>query len=391
LSKPAICIVAFNRPDSLSRLLTSISNAIYESNDIELVISIDYKENDEKNQETVEVAKNFKWKYGTKNVIQRKKNYGLKKHILTCGDMLLNEYESMIMLEDDIFVSPYFYAYSLQVLDFYKGDNLEKIAGFSLYNHRFNETASLPFEPIDDGYDNYFLQIPSSWGQMWIRNQWKKFKDWYILNKNVDVSTQANLPENIRKWSDKSWKKFFCMYVLENNKYFFYPRVSLTTNFGDKGTHYKDTNNLLQVSLINNNREYSFSTLKKSKSIYDIYCEIDSSIIKNFVKTLEAYEFEVDLYGTKNLNNISTKYLLSIKALKKNENAIYQYSYVMKPHEQNILSKITGSEFKFAKTSQYTNINKIYLDQVYTFMNIKNLKLIFKVSFIKIWEKIFEA
>ena len=43
--KPAIIVIAYNREESLKRLLTSLNNAIYESDDITLIISIDKSDN----------------------------------------------------------------------------------------------------------------------------------------------------------------------------------------------------------------------------------------------------------------------------------------------------------------------------------------------------------
>ena len=40
---PPIVVVAYNRPKSLSRLLKSLSNANYFSNNIDLIISIEKK------------------------------------------------------------------------------------------------------------------------------------------------------------------------------------------------------------------------------------------------------------------------------------------------------------------------------------------------------------
>ena len=44
--KPAIIVIAYNREESLKRLLTSLNNAIYESDDITLIISIDKSDNE---------------------------------------------------------------------------------------------------------------------------------------------------------------------------------------------------------------------------------------------------------------------------------------------------------------------------------------------------------
>ena len=78
--KTAIVVVAFNRPNSLIKLLSSLEKAFY--------------------TEVVKIANDFVWSYGDKIIIDHKKNLGLKKHILSCGD-LTDKYDSVIILEDD--------------------------------------------------------------------------------------------------------------------------------------------------------------------------------------------------------------------------------------------------------------------------------------------------
>ena len=95
---------------------------------------------------------------------------------------ILNIYENIIVLEDDLFVSPYFYKYANDALKFY--NKTESIGGISLYNHKRNFLNTIPFELIPDSNDVFFLQIASSWGQAWSKKQWLGFKNWY--NKYVE-------------------------------------------------------------------------------------------------------------------------------------------------------------------------------------------------------------
>src|SRR4030043_1928352 len=123
---PAIVVVAYNRPRSLERLLSSLRNAKKISN-AELIISIDNKEPE--NIIIKNIADAFEWPYGDKKVIYQEKRLGLKQHVLQCGD-LSQKYGSIIMLEDDLMVSPYFYDFAKKALEFYDGD--DKIGGVSL-------------------------------------------------------------------------------------------------------------------------------------------------------------------------------------------------------------------------------------------------------------------
>ncbi|MEJ7683902.1 MAG: hypothetical protein WKG06_39795 [Segetibacter sp.] len=108
--KPAIVIVTYNRPASLQRLLSFLSKAVFDCSDVNLVISIDYHSSS-KHDEVVKIANDFDWKYGFKKIIEHKSNLGLRAHVLSCGD-LSEEYDAVIVLEDDIVVSPFFYKYA---------------------------------------------------------------------------------------------------------------------------------------------------------------------------------------------------------------------------------------------------------------------------------------
>ena len=87
MMKPAIVVVSYNRPNSLRRLLNSVKSAVYHSNDIRLIISVDYQDSHNHN-EVVQLANEFDWVYGEKKIIEHKENLGLKAHVLSCGDLV---------------------------------------------------------------------------------------------------------------------------------------------------------------------------------------------------------------------------------------------------------------------------------------------------------------
>jgi hypothetical protein len=311
---PTIIVATYNRPSSLKRILKSVSLANYINyKDIRLVISIDGGGNN--HSETLEVATNFEWRYGEKIIIDREHNIGLRNHIISCGDFSL-KYENVIVLEDDLLVSKNFYQYSAESLKYFGSD--ENIAGISLYSYVYNENSGTVFMPLQDGYDNYFMQVPSSWGQVWTKKQWGDFKTFY--NDCPKIKNDDLLPSTINSWSEASWKKYFFLYLVRKNLFFVYPQQAHSTNFADCGTHVQNSinNRLYQVPLeyCTENRKYRLLSFEKSLNKYDVFFELlPDSLIKMGIEIDQ--DTCIDLEGTKPLSLISHKYLLSSKFCKK--------------------------------------------------------------------------
>ena len=372
--KTTIVVVAYNRLDSIYRLLHSLDTANIESN-TRLVISIDYSGDTAVEQ----YAKDFMWDYGEKIVITHEKNLGLRKHVLKCGD-LTQKYGSIILLEDDLVVSPLFYQYTQKALDFYDED--DKVAGISLYNHKYNVNAKQTFEPLNDGFDNYWLQFASSWGQAWTAKQWQGFKFWYDTEATKLLVTD-DIPTNVVNWPESSWLKYFIKYLVVTNKYFIYPRSSLTTNFSDIGTNVIKVDYTYQVSLALSKHNYNFSTYSESNAIYDVFFEVSPSILKKFNKKLEAYDFEVDLYGSKLLSNVKKKYLLSNKEL--TNKALISFSRDLRPHDFNITSNFLSDNkhiFNLAPSENFKdeeNIKSLNSSIDYYFYSLPLKKLIYLI------------
>ncbi len=381
----ALVVIAYNRPKSLLNLLNSLARADYgNENSLTLIISIDKSYEDS----VLTVAKNFQWSYGQKIIIAHVVNLGLKKHVLSCGDLIV-KYDGIVMLEDDLIVSPYFMQFVRSSMPFF--DFEDNVAGVALYDQKYNEIAACPFEAIQDGFDNYFMQVPCSWGQFFTKKQWLNFKIFYD-DFHDDFST-SNLPEYVLGWKNEtSWKKYLYEYMLTTNRYFVYPRVGLTTNSGDSGTHYKNKITHLQSSILINRKDYNFSTFENSLSIYDAHLELMEPVHNKYLDELINVEFDIN--GTKRLNKINSEYLFSSKHC---INPIEIYAIDFYPYENNILFKrITevnssgviyfGLTIDFCDTEP--NFNRLFYDAKRIFGNmnfyedqVKN-RIDFKVGYL---------
>lgn len=365
-NKVAIVCVGYNRLKSLTRLLKSLLRANYPSRDIPLVISIDASGD----EALYEYVRNFKWIYGNKYVNIQSERLGLKNHIFQCGD-LTNQFKAIILLEDDLVVSPAFYFYVLQTLQKY-GNN-ENIAQISLYKNERNGYVGLPLSIIQNGSDVFLMQDVSTWGECWNKRMWNEFRLW-LENHDDEYVQTVDMPEQVKGWTN-AWSKYYNAYVVDTDKYCIYPNVSLTTNFSDAGVHGGDHNSIVQVNLQQKNfvyRLFEFEDLAK----YDIY--MNNIQLREWVGIDDV---ELDLYGFKcKIGN--HKYLLSTKILP--YKIIKSYALYMRPIELNVKNEIDGDGLFLYEVSS-TNGSQLkykYSPQVIPYF-LKGFPLRLIISFIR--------
>lgn len=327
----AIVVVAFNRPLALKRLLHSLSQAIYPTENIPLYICIDASK-DANNQEVIQIAKAFSWKLGVKTVLKQPTPLGLKDHILICGD-LVKEHEAVIVLEDDLYVSPHFYAYAQKAANFYTKE--DKVAGISLFTYEYDESAFYPFEPLTDESDVHFIQVPSSWGQLWTATQWTNFRAWLLTQSDTSL---LNLPNYAKAWGDHSWKKYAMSYLINTKRYFVFPNTSFTVNFEEIGTNSTQTGLFLSKMQLSKS-EPTFQTLEASKSLYDAYFELLPSCLNQWNPELKEFDYAVDIKGQKPLDHLTEPFVLTSK---KGKNPLVTFATSFRPMEQNIALSLKG-------------------------------------------------
>jgi len=343
IDKVAVVCVGYNRIRSLSRLMESLLKAKYPSADIPLVISIDCSNN----EELYSYVRNFKWPFGNKYVFIQEKRLGLKEHIYKCGD-LTRYFKAIILLEDDLYVSPFYYSYVLQSLERYSED--PRIAEISLYKNESNGYVGLPFSNIQNGADVFLMQDVSTWGECWTADMWNAFKEWRDTHDEAYINN-IDMPDEIKHWT-KAWSKYYNAYVTDTNKYVLYPNVSLTTNFCDAGVHGNGNNSIVQVNLLQEDFKYrmpSYENLAK----YDIY--FNNADIPEWL-AIDPETICLDTYGFNRNIKPTHKYLLSSCILP--YKIIKSYAANMRPIELNIKNEICGNGLHLYEICRENGSNK---------------------------------
>ena len=320
-------------------MLTSLENTKYPpETKVNLIISIDKSEV----VEVENVAKNFHWEHGEKEIILHDQYLGLFDQFLFCGGISA-EHDQVILLEDDLIVSPYFYDYASAALSGFGG--IEKIAGISLYALWFNGYTHHPFHPLADGGDNFFLQIPISHGMAISSDQWSRWREWLDL-KSAKVSLDDPIHEMFANFAQDEWFPSMTHYLVATGQYFVYPRQSLSTNTGETGTHFSSSTNFFQVPLQMGERAYTFRSFDDSIAVYDSFYEIQPSRLDRLTEKFRDYEYQVDLNGTKSIAKLTAPYVLTTRPSKK---SIFNFGKSMRPLEANIIYEIEGEGITFTR------------------------------------------
>ncbi|MDB5281639.1 MAG: hypothetical protein JWO06_714, partial [Bacteroidota bacterium] len=233
----------------------------------------------------------------------------------------------------------------LQSLKFYAAD--PKIAGISLFNYQTAENGFFPFYPALDGYDNYFIQLASSWGQIFFSESWGAFRDW--LKMNDKETLPGYLPQYLQQWSASSWKKHLNHFLVAQDLYFVFPRVGLSTNFGEPGVN-TDRRGLFQTQLLEGEKQYRFSSLTESKAVYDAWFEMAPEVLNRLNPLFAGYKYDVDLHRTKQLAQISSEFLLSSKKCSK---ALFSFANDMQSAEENVIHNVGGTYYSFSAKQNF--------------------------------------
>lgn len=365
IANPVIVVVAYRRLNTLQRLLSSISKAIYKTKSITLIISIDYHPD---NSDIIQHANDFEWKFGCKIVCTHKENLGLRNHIIECGNYS-KKYGSIILLEDDEIVAPMFYEYARTALSYYYNDT--NIAGVSLYGREWNDYECNRFQPIMGNGDVYFGQFSCTWGQAWTDWQWSEFLHWYEMNPTI--TCDELLPPSIYKWKE-SWGKYFIRYLAESNRYYVIPYKPLSTVYGEQGIHVSIVEYHTQNSLYWGDEEYHFMDFEQGNH-YDSFFE-NVDLKKYLSKKMDLNETDlcIDLYGLKKRDYTGKRYVLSTKKI--NRKILAQYDLNMRPHEVNVLLNISGNKiFLYDMNSVRKNRSSKFINRLqYDFAGNRGLE-----------------
>lgn len=155
-----IALFTYNRADKTQSVVESlVRNA--EAKDSDLYIFSDGAKNEKAIQEVEDNRKYIHTISGFKSItiIEREKNWGLANSLIAGITDVINKYGRVIVVEDDLILSPYFLKFMNDGLEKYKDDDrVASISGF--------------LNPVGEVSEPFFLRYFACWGWATWKRGW---------------------------------------------------------------------------------------------------------------------------------------------------------------------------------------------------------------------------
>ncbi|MBW8332459.1 MAG: glycosyltransferase [Prolixibacteraceae bacterium] len=259
----AVCLFTYDRLKETKETVDALKFNLLAS-ESELFIFSDGSKNNSESIKIKTLRNYLKTITGFKSVkiIESSENKGLANSIIYGVSHILEKYEKVIILEDDLVTSPNFLNFMNDALDFYQQDKkIQSISGFSL---------SLK----DKTKDVYFQTRPGSWGWATWKDRWNP----EIFNKEAIKSIVTDNPEILNQFKQKcgndiskmltdnflnkndSWYVRWAFDHFRKNNYTVFPAYSYVQNIGfaREGTHCKGINTYRSELVQENKRSTDF-------------------------------------------------------------------------------------------------------------------------------------
>ncbi|MEE3488816.1 MAG: hypothetical protein VZT48_12015 [Bulleidia sp.] len=349
--KNVIVIIGYDRPASIRRCYEAVNNAMYpEEDQIDLIFSLDHSGQEES---IVPVLENLPWIHGDKKVITHAERMGLRAHVISCGRLIENGYDCLIMLEDDIVVSNSFYYYVRQAALIY--DKYPEVQGISLYRDPLYKWNGRIFTPEYTGSDVFFMQAAQSWGQAWTRRMWDGFHAWYQANPAFEQNLA--MPDHIYSWDQRSWLRYFEGWVCSNDAYcLVYPYHSLSTNMEELGENRKTRDTDYTMDLINGQKEFR---MPEPGTCVHYDCHFERKNDAYFEYSYQGQPVLMDLNGSYT-KYADYRYVCSTRII--DYEVIKSYGLILRPQELNVSHAIPGDiiflyDMKKPKKNTHLRVN----------------------------------
>lgn len=278
MNAPVVLFV-YNRLDHTKNVIESLSkNLLADETDLYVFSDAAKTENGlEKVNAVREYIRKTHWResFQKVTVVEAKENKGLAKSIIGGVTEILEEYKKVIVVEDDLILSPYFLQYMNGALDYYQdAPDIWSISGYSF------PMRSLKNYP----HDVFYSYRGCSWGwatwlDRWIKTDWE-VKDYPALLQDKDWQKRFNrggadltgmlgmqMEGKINSWAVR-W-----VFTQSNlDMYTVYPKNSYILNDGcdGSGTH------------VGNTAEYSTNIREGMPECKFEQLEIDRKIAREF-------------------------------------------------------------------------------------------------------------
>lgn len=234
-----VAVFTYNRPEHTKCALAALANCRRSEECIYFLYSDDAKTEDARAavDATREVLHDWARSHDAQ-VIERRGNWGLAKSVVSGVSDLCGRYGQVIVLEDDLIVSPDFLDYMIESLEKYADcDQVMQIGGFTIA------------PPKGLATDAFFLPVTSTWGWATWQRAWQHFswepadyevakldRDWSDLFNLNGAWTFSSMLEDRLAGRNDSWGILWWYAVSRHRGLVLYPAQSMVWNGGFDGT-----------------------------------------------------------------------------------------------------------------------------------------------------------
>lgn len=233
-----IALFVYNRPAHLKLTLAALRDAIGAHDTPLYIFSDGPRAGHEARVEQVRSLCDKISGFASVELIRRETNIGLAANIIQGVSRLFEQYETVVVLEDDLVVSRYFLRYINSTLSFYADRNVFSIAAYSP-----NITL-----PADYQSTTYAMHRNCSWGWATWRSKWESV-DWSVSNFDQFINDKAQRKAFNECGNDltpmllkqklgliNSWSIRFCYAAFLVGEPTIYPTESFVLNQGVDGS-----------------------------------------------------------------------------------------------------------------------------------------------------------
>lgn len=166
MSYAPIVLFVYNRPDHVRNVIWSlVQNELAVKSEIFIYSDAAKGKEDEKYVQEVRNYINSINGFSKVHVIEREKNWGLARNIIDGVGNLISKYGKIIVLEDDLILSPYFLQFMNDALCVY--ENEDKVA--HIHGCEFFNDTTLPY--------TFLIKWAGSWGWGTWEKSWRLFNE----------------------------------------------------------------------------------------------------------------------------------------------------------------------------------------------------------------------
>jgi hypothetical protein len=296
-----IALFVYNRPEHTRRTISYLQKNIL-AEESRLFIFSDAAKTPADTGKVEQVRQLAREVTGFKSVkiIERKENLGLANSIISGVTKLVNEYNKVIVFEDDLLSSPYTLEYFNEALKRYEKEEQVMHIGAYMYD--------LPGKNLPE---TFFYRAATSWGWATWARAWKYFEpdvDTIIGQFDVAKTYQFSIENRMNFWKqinefkagkNDSWAIRWYASVFLKNGLTLNPSHSLIQNIGHDGTGvHSNSENTYQVRLSRKSVKSFPKVIAENKEAYEA--------IKLFLKNRKGNLWQ---RGIRYLKKMQDKYL----------------------------------------------------------------------------------